>query len=152
MKFKVIIEIDSDNNEVLIFDEESGRAYEMGSVMILAGGPTKRGNNSSCMLTYGNSNVLADIVEDHVFRTAVEKSWNEHILFDKIYYGILAGKFLCKIRGIPLELPCHPHELDPETLLEMLEELEREKREEEKEEIKKKFTLHVNRDADIKRH
>lgn len=149
MKFKVTIEIDSENKKVLIFDEESGRAYEMGSVMILAGGPTDEGNRSSCMLAYGNSNVFADIVEDHVFRTAVEKSWNEHVLFDKIYYGVLAGKFLCKIKGIPLDLPCHPNQLDAETLMKMLEELEREKSREEK---RKQFKVHVNPDADIERH
>ncbi|NIS75690.1 MAG: hypothetical protein GTO08_10515, partial [Deltaproteobacteria bacterium] len=104
MKFKVTIEIDSEAKKVLIVDEKSGRAYEMGSVMILAGGPTKDGNQSSCMLTYGNSNVFADIVEDQVFRSAVEKSWGEHALFDKIYYGVLAGKILCKLKGVAMEM------------------------------------------------
>lgn len=152
MKFRVIVEIDSEKKEVLIVDEESGRAYEMGSVVILAGGPTRSGNRSTCMLAYGNTNVFADIVEDQVFRTAVEKSWDEHVLFDKIYYGVLAGKFLCKLKGISLELPLHPNQIDPEEMLEMLESMEREELAKGREERKKGFRLHVKPDAGIKRH
>lgn len=152
MKFKITIEIDGDRKKVFIFDEKSGRAYEMGSVMIMAGGPTEGGNMSTCMLAYGNTNVFADIVEDQVFRTAVEQSWSEHVLFDKIYYGILAGKFLCNLKGVPIELPEHPSGVDAETVLEMLKELEREKDEDEKREKMKKFTLYVNPEVDEKRH
>lgn len=151
MKFKITIEIDSESKNVRIIDEESGKTYEMNSVMLMAGGPSKKGDQSTLMLAYGNSNVFADIVEDHVFRTAVEKSWAEHILFDKIYYGVLAGKILCKSKGVPIEFPAHPEEIDPETLLNMLDELENEKKEEEREKRKSRFTLHVNRDDYMKR-
>ncbi len=131
-KFELRITIDKKTKRVTILDGESGRQYYGNTVMLLAGGPPND-STGTMRLMYGNTNVLADIMEEQVFDSAVEGQqtgdFTQHMGFHKLYLAILAGIFKALLNFIPIPFPKHPNQIAPEELLERWKKEEEEKEE-----------------------